>query len=112
LKEGKLLAGHDISDGGLAVAALEMAYSGNRGINLTLESPTKDTMGKFATLFAEELGLVVEVSKNDADNIINSYASAGVPAIAIGSTTSNKHVSITVDGEQVVSEDLATSRAV
>lgn len=112
LKEGKLLAGHDISDGGLAVAALEMAYSGNRGINLTLESPTKDTMGKFATLFSEELGLVVEVSKNDADNIISSYASAGVPAIAIGSTTSNKHASITVDGEQVVNEDLATSRAV
>eukprot|EP00889_Picochlorum_renovo_P005157 jgi/Picre1/32187/NNA_007533.t1 len=111
LKEGKLLAGHDISRG-LAVAALEMAYSGNRGINLTLESPTKDTMGKFATLFAEELGLVVEVSKNNADNIISSYASAGVPAIAIGSTTSDKHVSITVDGEQVVNEDLATSRAV
>lgn len=30
-------AGHDISDGGLITAVLEMAFAGNCGVNLNLE---------------------------------------------------------------------------
>jgi phosphoribosylformylglycinamidine synthase len=29
-------AGHDISDGGVLVAALEMAFAGNRGFDINL----------------------------------------------------------------------------
>ena len=34
LRIRKIAAGHDISDGGLAVALLEMAFSGNTGIDV------------------------------------------------------------------------------
>ena len=34
LRQRKISAGHDISDGGLAVALLEMAFSGNVGITV------------------------------------------------------------------------------
>lgn len=30
LADGKLLAGHDVSDGGIVVTALEMAFASNR----------------------------------------------------------------------------------
>ncbi|PQQ07598.1 hypothetical protein Pyn_20191 [Prunus yedoensis var. nudiflora] len=60
LAEELISAGHDISDGGLLVCALEMAFSGNCGITLDLTSHGK---GLFQTLFAEELGLIIEVSR-------------------------------------------------
>ena len=37
LRQRKISAGHDISDGGLAVALLEMAFSGNTGIAVRLQ---------------------------------------------------------------------------
>jgi phosphoribosylformylglycinamidine (FGAM) synthase-like enzyme len=57
-------SGHDISDGGIIVALLEMAFAGNCGIHVDL--PVLDVHGtvnaKFAGLFTEELGLLLEVS--------------------------------------------------
>ncbi|KAJ8572418.1 hypothetical protein K7X08_008929 [Anisodus acutangulus] len=49
--------GHDISDGGLIVTALEMAFAGNCGISLDLTSLGNSVP---QTLFAEELGLLIE----------------------------------------------------
>ena len=34
LRQRKISVGHDISDGGLAVALLEMAFSGNTGLTV------------------------------------------------------------------------------
>ncbi len=60
LEERRISAGHDVSDGGLAVALLEMAFAGNVGITADI-SPSGDDGGPLAALFAEELGLLVEV---------------------------------------------------
>ena len=108
LKKGKLLAGHDISDGGLAVAALEMSYAGNRGIALDVVSSGSNAL---EALFAEELGLVVEVTKADADHVLATYAKAGVPAAVIGSTTSSRDIWISVNGEMVLQDTVSNSRA-
>lgn len=40
--------------------------------------------GAFGPLYAEELGLVIEVSQADAPAIVEAYKSAGVAACAIG----------------------------
>lgn len=74
LSEGKLLAGHDISDGGLIVTLLEMAFAGLSGlkINITdvikrLERSCFETSGindndvPLALLFAEECGWVLRI---------------------------------------------------
>ncbi len=45
LRQRKISAGHDISDGGLAVALLEMAFSGNTGI--TVRVPSRARMRPF-----------------------------------------------------------------
>ena len=36
IKQRQISAGHDISDGGVAVTLLEMAFAGNCGIQVTL----------------------------------------------------------------------------
>jgi phosphoribosylformylglycinamidine (FGAM) synthase-like enzyme len=58
-----IASGHDISDGGIVVALLEMAFAGNCGITVDLPS-SKDQSSlnaHLSTLFAEELGLLLEV---------------------------------------------------
>lgn len=41
--ERRISAGHDISDGGLITAALEMAFAGNCGVNINLEFDQEGT---------------------------------------------------------------------
>lgn len=55
---------HDLSEGGLAVAAAEMAFTGNLGLELNLDSvPVSCNMRNDALLFSESNGrLLVEVS--------------------------------------------------
>ena len=59
LEERRISAGHDVSDGGLAVALLEMAFAGNVGIRADVSAAHGS--GPLAALFAEELGLLLEV---------------------------------------------------
>ena len=100
LLEGRQIsAGHDISDGGIAVALLEMAFAGNTGIEVQLGAPA-DGSNPMAVLFAEELGLLLEVDASKEAAIMDAYASAGVPVHAVGSTSSSTGCSISVGGQQ------------
>ena len=64
-REGKLLAYHDRSDGGLLACVVEMAFAGHVGVDLDL--PADEDV--FAALFAEELGAVVQVRDSDLDAV-------------------------------------------
>lgn len=61
-----LLAYHDRSDGGLMTTLCEMAFAGNTGITVDIhklgEQPAE-------ILFAEELGAVIQVKRNNFNNI-------------------------------------------
>ncbi len=57
-RAGCLLAYHDRSDGGLLTTLCEMAFAGRAGIDVTLDSLGSDPI---ASLFAEELGAVLQV---------------------------------------------------
>lgn len=87
-------AGHDISDGGLLICALEMAFAGNCGIVLDVSSNGK---GLFQTLFAEELGLILEVSKKNLDTVIGKLSSFGVASEIIGQVTASPSIDLKVD---------------
>lgn len=63
-REGKILAYHDRSDGGLFVAATEMMFAGRKGIELiTDEDP-------LPMLFSEELGALIQVNYSDSEYVI------------------------------------------
>lgn len=51
--EGKLLAWHDRSDGGLLVTLAEMAFTGHCGVKVDIAALGED---RLAALFNEELG--------------------------------------------------------
>lgn len=65
-----ILAGHDVSDGGLIVTLLEMAFAGNCGLTFTVPYFSKKKQ-LISHLFAEECGLVLEVGINESHRVIN-----------------------------------------
>ena len=74
-RDGKLLAYHDKSDGGLFVAALEMAFAGHTGVSLDLSALSGTDVEK---LFNEELGAVIQVADEDVESVKSAFASAGL----------------------------------
>ncbi len=101
-----IAAGHDRSDGGLITTVLEMAFAGNCGLHIDLQGETS----VFKTLFAEELGYVVECSMDDVGRIVSRLAEAGVIAIKIGETTEDKHIRVNFNGQQVLNEPMVKLR--
>ena len=101
-----ILAGHDVSDGGLIIAILEMGFGGNLGLEITLAAETDP----FALLFAEELGLVIECAPDCREQVCRVLAEAGVPCQVIGRSRTDKRVLVTVNGESVLDEDLRVLR--
>ena len=71
--EGKLVAYHDRSDGGLFSTLVEMAFAGHCGLNVELDSLAGDVA---SALYNEELGAVIQVRASDADAIALSLAKA------------------------------------
>ena len=106
IEKNLIQAGHDVSDGGLITTVLEMAFSGNCGLDLGIQGET-DTM---SALFAEELGLVVECSQDNLDAINKLLAAASVPSLLLGTSTDNKQIQIQYNGELVVDEAMQVLR--
>ncbi|XP_064189678.1 phosphoribosylformylglycinamidine synthase isoform X2 [Anguilla rostrata] len=111
IQDRLLSAGHDISDGGLISCLLEMAFAGNRGIevDLPLQGP-----GVMEVLFSEELGLVLEVSESNVARVCQSYTDAGLPCHRIGRTCGfgpESLVKVRVCGQEVLSDSLPRLRA-
>uniref|UniRef100_H3CZV5 Phosphoribosylformylglycinamidine synthase n=1 Tax=Tetraodon nigroviridis TaxID=99883 RepID=H3CZV5_TETNG len=112
IQDHLLSAGHDISDGGLICCLLEMAFAGNRGIEVEL---TSDGAGAVELLFSEELGLVLEVSQVHVETVCRRYSDAGLQCRRIGRTCNfgpEAQVRVCVDGQEVLKEPLPVLRAV
>ena len=97
IEKGILSAGHDRSDGGLITTLLEMAFSGNCGIEVELEgmgsaSDPLHPAAPLSVLFSEELGLVFEAPMEEGDRILEAFWAVGVPCRAIGSTLAEPRV--------------------
>jgi phosphoribosylformylglycinamidine synthase len=75
---GLLLAYHDRSDGGLMVTLLEMAFAGHCG--LTVDAATSGKSATIANLFAEEPGVVVQVSDANRAEFLTVIEEFGLQA--------------------------------
>ncbi|CAN6802082.1 unnamed protein product [Brassica oleracea] len=107
ISEDLVSAGHDISDGGLVVAAMEMAFAGNKGISLNLDS---NGISLFETLFSEELGLVMEISNKNLDAVLEKLRGFNVTAEIIGKVTDSPLIEVKVDGITHLSEETSFLR--
>lgn len=63
IKKGMVTAGHDISDGGLIAALLEMAFAGN--VNISFCYDGDERVNPLAYFFNEEPGLLLECRDED-----------------------------------------------
>jgi phosphoribosylformylglycinamidine synthase len=101
--EEKVRAGHDVSDGGLVTTLLEMAFAGNCGMSVAFEET--DGEDPLAFLFAEELGLVLEVRPEDEAHVVDRFKKAEIPCVPIGKVEEDPTVRIRLGGELVLDED-------
>ncbi|MGJ8686374.1 MAG: phosphoribosylformylglycinamidine synthase [Spongiibacteraceae bacterium] len=95
-----ILAYHDCSDGGVAIAALEMAFAGHCGIEINLEQGDTD----LAALYAEEAGAVIQVLRADLANVVAQFSVVGLGAYVheIGGLRSDDNIHISYRGQQKV----------
>ncbi|CAC5381850.1 PFAS [Mytilus coruscus] len=85
IKDRKLVSGHDISDGGMITCLLEMSFAGNCGLDIDISCDSDVPF--IDLLFAEELGFVFEVSKNNEQEILGAFSAVNIPCFFIGHST-------------------------
>jgi phosphoribosylformylglycinamidine synthase len=77
-----VLAYHDRSDGGLAVTLAEMAFAGHCGIDVNIGLKDERELGNkasaLAALFAEELGVVLQVHVENCADVLGVLFKHGV----------------------------------
>jgi phosphoribosylformylglycinamidine synthase len=101
-KEGKILAYHDRSDGGLFTTLAEMAFAGRCGLNINIE----DLPGSYLEiLFNEELGAVIQIEKNDSKTVLAQLQNGlGNNVYEIGSVANGQDIVIK-NGTKLVYKD-------
>jgi len=106
IEKGLVCAGHDRSDGGLITTLLEMAFSGNCGLELYLEGECS----ALEAFFSEELGLVLECREFDAQQVMQILRDREIPYYNLGLTTPETKIVIHYNDESVLDEDLKVLR--
>ena len=97
VNEGLILAGHDISAGGLLTTLLEMCFANvEGGIDVCLDK-MKDT-DIVKALFAENPGVVIQVSDADSARVKKILDDAGVGYIKIGTPCEERHIMVSMNG--------------
>jgi len=94
IKEGRILAGHDISAGGMITTLLEMCFSQNNlGANIDISAlGEKDSI---KALFSENSGVIIQSSDTEIESILKEH---GVKFTCIGNAVKSNEVCITNHG--------------
>ena len=78
LKDKKVLAYHDRSDGGLIATLAEMSFASRLGLKINLDPLLADETELVDLLFNEELGVVIQVLDIDLDETFELFNSIGL----------------------------------
>jgi phosphoribosylformylglycinamidine synthase len=95
--EGRVIAYHDRSDGGLFTTVCEMMFAGRCGVALDI-APLATSRSPLEVLFNEELGAVLQVRKDDSRVAQINFALADIPCSVIGTVNDGERLCI-VSGE-------------
>jgi len=109
-REGRILAYHDRSDGGLLATVVEMAFAGHVGVDVEIPH----LHDPFTTLFNEELGAVIQVREADLDEVYLSLRQHGLKACIsrLGTLNADYTLRVRQSGQELFGENLTTLRAV
>ena len=121
--DGKLLAYHDRSDGGLYATVCEMAFAGHCGVTLNLDLLSYDAQAldvdgsertpgvlqgrsderMLAALFAEELGAVLQVRAAERNAVLAALREHGLVAHLIGNPNKTGQIRLVRNAKPVFS---------
>ena len=105
-RDGKILAYHDRSDGGMFVTLCEMMFAGRCGISLEL-GPVAAEDNLLPILFSEELGAVIQVRNADCTDVVSALAAAGLGKVShrIGKVNGQDTLSIAANNARAYSNE-------
>ncbi|HEY8331007.1 MAG TPA: phosphoribosylformylglycinamidine synthase [Pseudomonas sp.] len=105
--DGKLLAYHDRSDGGLLTTVVEMAFAGHCGLDLQLDVLAASRAALGAALFSEELGAVVQVLQTDTAEVLARFAAVGLAdcVSVIGQPVAGGDIRLGLGGDVIYSAE-------
>ena len=108
IRAGLVRACHDLSEGGLAVAAAEMAFAGNLGIRLDLTKVGPEDLPTPVALFSESPSrFLVEVPGRNQAAFEEIMAKGPVFAIDVGKVTAEQKLVVLGKDEVLLDEKLA-----
>ena len=98
IQKGLILAGHDISAGGLITTLLEMTFANTKGgLNINLDKIKTDDLTKI--LFAENPGVVIQVANGNRTEVKKFLEDEGVGYINIGEPAEGRTLAIQKNGQ-------------
>lgn len=107
IKAGLVRSCHDLSEGGLAAAAAEMAIAGRLGLEIDLEGIDSSGLSDLILLFSESnTRFLVETTAENAEEFEKVMVDAGVPVAIIGKVTDSSSISVRYGDKQCVLLDL------
>ncbi len=96
VNEGLVLAGHDVSAGGLITTLLEMCFANTTGgMEIDLNSVAEKDIVKL--LFAENPALVIQVADKNKCRVQQLLDEAGICFVKIGVPTAKRHIAVAKD---------------
>ena len=97
IESGRVVAGHDVSAGGLVTTLLEMCFASvNLGASVDLTWMGEDDIVKL--LFAQNPAVVLQVK--DVHNVLEELKAQGVVAYAIGHARAGKDFTVKNGGKE------------
>ncbi len=107
ISDNLILAGHDISDGGIITTFLEMAFAGNCGLQIGMGGP----WNAIERLFSEETGIVFECYTKDTQKVFSVIESFNLFWVnVIGKTTAEKDIIVTYNFQPAIEMDMEILR--
>jgi phosphoribosylformylglycinamidine synthase subunit PurL len=112
INEGFLESAHDCSDGGLAVALAESAFSSFRRTAVGFEVNLEGNLSPASLLFSESPSrIVVSAEEINLDQILELATAHGVPAKVLGKTGGSR-IAIKINGTPVIDRTVSEVEAV
>ena len=109
-RDGKLLAYHDRSDGGMLAALCEMSFASHIGLDIRVDECKGDDLG---ILFNEELGALVQVRRADLADIFVLCDDAGLSNVhEVARLNTSGNINITRGKATLFSENAITLRRI
>ncbi|MDR2036757.1 MAG: phosphoribosylformylglycinamidine synthase [Bacteroidales bacterium] len=103
--KGLILAGHDVSSGGLITTLLEMCFANREGgmeVDLTSVASERENWDSdiIRLLFAENPALVIQVEEADSVKVHEAFGLAGIKAYTIGKPIPKRIIRAFCEGEK------------